>query len=425
MKDSQIFFDEDLFAATATVGIGFDESDWLVGHLRINREERESFLSNDVENPRFTYRAQDIRPNYFEDIKTARDLVRQSKAPEVVIDLYERKLDKMLLRNRLIEASLFGQDERFFSTSVEIYGRPKKRYFAYVAKRVLELCRTQKVKHPGSARRLMKVLGGVKVAEVTIDPEVLLAPVTEANPIRSVSEVVEIFTDALSRYGASDWCVEIDGTKERRFFSVNLRKKLVVIPSEEQLFSRPNTLTDVHVQALAEHEVGVHVRRVIEAERGSLKLLTVGLDGYLLGEEGVASYVQQQIEGSNEFYGFDRYLAACLAVGMDGEVRDFRGVFSLMVDYYTLKFADETLDGKKKNLPIQTAWDVCVRIFRGTTGQTAGCIYTKDIVYLEGNIGIWQLLIERPSIFEHLFVGKFNPLNARHIKTLQTLEIMP
>jgi hypothetical protein len=43
---------------------------------------------------------------------------------------------------------------------------------------------------------------------------------------------------------------------------------------------------------------------------------------------------------------------------------------------------------------------------------------------MEGNIGIWNMLIERPEIFESLFVGKFNPLLPRHIQTLQTLEIL-
>jgi hypothetical protein len=131
--------------------------------------------------------------------------------------------------------------------------------------------------------------------------------------------------------------------------------------------------------------------------------------------------VQQQVEGAHEFYGFDRYFAACLATGMDGTKRDFRAVFSIMTDYYALKNAVEDVsDGA----PFRAAWDVCVRIFRGTTGQTPGAICTKDIVYLEGNIGIWHLISDKPHIFESLFIGKFNPLLNRHVKSLQTLGIL-
>lgn len=172
--------------------------------------------------------------------------------------------------------------------------------------------------------------------------------------------------------------------------------------------------------ALAEHEVGVHVRRCFEGSRSPLLLLQYGLDSHTIGEEGLAGYVQQQIEGADEFYGFDRYLAASLATGMDGQKRDFRAVFSLMTDYYTLRFNA----GPKDEAPIHAAWNVCVRIFRGTTGKSAGTIFTKDIVYMEGNIGIWHLISEKPERFEQMFLGKFNPLLSRHVKSLQTLEIL-
>jgi hypothetical protein len=133
--------------------------------------------------------------------------------------------------------------------------------------------------------------------------------------------------------------------------------------------------------------------------------------------------VQQQVEGAEEFYGFDRYLAACLAVGMDGAERDFRSVYTLMLDYYTMRSGGE--QARASTNLARTAWDVCVRIFRGTTGQTVGTIFTKDIVYLEGNIGIWELLTEKPHVFPLLFIGKYDPLNQRHVKSLQTLGIMP
>jgi hypothetical protein len=95
-----------------------------------------------------------------------------------------------------------------------------------------------------------------------------------------------------------------------------------------------------------------------------------------------------------------------------------------MTDYYTLKFASAKNIFEAEAEPFRAAWDVCVRIFRGTTGQSTGVIFSKDIVYLEGNIEIWLLLSEKPHIFESLFVGKFNPLLSRHVRTLQTLEIL-
>jgi len=106
---------------------------------------------------------------------------------------------------------------------------------------------------------------------------------------------------------------------------------------------------------------------------------------------------------------------------MDGTKRDFRAVFSIMTDYYTLKHADED---EADVVPFRAAWNVCVNIFRGTTGKTAGAIFTKDIVYLEGNVGIWHLISDKPHIFESLFLGKYDPLLSRHVKSLQTLGIL-
>jgi hypothetical protein len=150
-------------------------------------------------------------------------------------------------------------------------------------------------------------------------------------------------------------------------------------------------------------------------------LLQYGLKGYLKGEEGVASYMQQQSEGACEFYGIPRYLAASLALGMHGEKRDFRGVYSVMRDYYIV-YSKGLLSDEKLH---KVVWDVCMRIFRGTTGQGTGIIYTKDIVYLEGNIEIWNLLVVHPEAFGQFFVGKYNPLLESHVTALRTLEIIP
>lgn len=415
-------YDDELYLLMCQAGIAFDEAEWLSDHLRIGNEERESFLNNEIENPRFVYRAQTAQAGYQERIDVLSQALKQSKVPAVVVDLYQKKLDLLLLRSNLVGASLTGNDENFFAASVGLYGQPRQKYFSYVAKRVMVLCRNQKEKHPGATRRLQKALGRVNSSDVDIDVDVLPPVIKEGVLIKSVSEVEMIFKEVLARYEIEGWSVVVDHTGNRRIFATNMQLKRIIIPSEKHLFSRSAKITDVHALALAEHEIGVHARRSFAASQTSLRLLETGFDHYLKGEEGVASYVQQQVEGAEEFYGFDRYLAAGLAVGMDGEVRDFRGVFSLMTDYYTLKFE---IDGEEKHsTPYRAAWDVCVRVFRGTTGQTAGCIYTKDIVYLEGNIGIWNLLTKKPHVFPWLFVGKYNPLIKRHVNTLQTLEIM-
>ncbi len=413
--------DEQLFLRLRAETGHIDEALWLQEHIKIAHEEREQFLNNEIENPKFVYRRETKFNPIPDKIDEFRLDIKKSDVHAVVADLYDRKLSREIVRNALIEASLNRQDELFYTLSADLYGKPKKKYFSYIALRIKTLCEDYQGIYPAETKRLLRVVSKIDTDKVDVDVSVLPPPNTSGVRIKSVAEAVAIFSNTLSRLEIDDWSIQIDQASSRTKFSVDTFKKIIHIPEQTHLLSRVPKVTDVHLMALAEHEIGVHVRRAFEATKGPLKILQVGLDDYLSGEEGLAGYVQQQIEGAQEFYGFDSYFAACLAVGVDGTPRDFRAVFSLMTDFYTIKFRDEAISDRA---PFRAAWDVCVRIFRGTTGQTAGCIYTKNIVYMEGNIGIWNLLTEKPHIFESLFLGKFNPLILRHVRSLQTLEIL-
>ncbi len=414
-------FDARWFERLRSVSNLMDETEWFQSHARVSKEERELFFSNEIENPRFFYKQSSTpKRGMHEAGELLLDLQKNEKEA-IVLDLYDRKLQKHLIRSELMNASQTKNDEAFYTHSIGLYGKPKKKYFAYVAKRSIELANAQMKAYPTEAKRLKRVMAKIDCKAVDISADILPPVVNTGKEIASVDQARAIFQNTIDRLEIEGWQLVVDDTNTRARFSVNPYRKIIHIPSQEQLFARPKRLTDVQLEALAEHEVGVHARRAFEGEKSGLMLLQIGLDSYLAGEEGLAGYTQQQIEGSSEFYGFDRYLAACLAIGMDGTPRDFRAVFSLMTDYYTLHYANE---GLSTVTPVTAAWNVCIRIFRGTSGQTAGTIYTKDIVYMEGNIGIWHLISEKPDRFESLFLGKFNPLLSRHIRSLQTLEIL-
>jgi hypothetical protein len=402
-----------------------EESEWIQRSMQIESDEREQFLADDIENPQFAYSVGVPTKQLDAEITDFVAELEMSEKDAIVLDLYNRKLAHQRTRNKLLTASFAGEDEQFYALSTELYGKPSRNYFSYIAKRLQRLCK-ETVSDDPAARRLCRIVSKIDTKKVDIDTAILPPVVTDSPRITSIAQVEGIFKGALAQYGLKGWTLVVDQTRKRTRFSVNNQQKIINIPAENQLLARASELTEISIEALAAHEIGVHARRSAAGETSILQLLQIGLDSYLVGEEGVAGYVQQQVEGAQEFYGFDRYMAASFATGLDGEKRDFRGVFSIMVDYYIMKYATE--DGvttkKLKEMAQQSAWEVCVRIFRGTTGQTPGCIYTKDIVYLEGNISMWHLLIDKPHIFPELFVGKFNPLSSRHIKSLQTLGII-
>jgi hypothetical protein len=280
-------------------------------------------------------------------------------------------------------------------------------------------CDTHADAYPAQVKRLRAVLGKVTAKTVSISPDILPDVVADSPRVKSRQRVLDIFSETLHRLELSVWAL-VERQDNHSHFVVIPERQQILVPTQEALLTR-NDLTEVKVRALAEHEVGVHVLRAARGQSQPLQLLGIGLHDYVGGEEGLATYAQQQIEGATEFYGLDRYLAASLAVGMDGIARDFRGVFSLMIDYYTLCFAGQE---SVATLAESAAWAVTIRVFRGTTGTTPGCIYTKDILYLENNIELWNLLIDKPQRFDQLFCGKFNPLLTHHITALQTLDII-
>jgi len=402
-----------------------EEGEWMQRSMQIEVEEQEQFLADDIENPQFAYAVSVPTKSLDEEIHNFLNDVAKTEKDAIVLDLYERKLTHQLIRTKLLAASYVGNDQQFYKLSTELYGKPSKKYFSYVAKQLQQLCKATVSGDPAT-RRLCRIVSKIDTKKVDLDAAMLPPLVLDSPRITNIAQVEGIFTAALAQYGLKGWKLVVDETGKRTRFSVNNQQKVVNIPAENQLLSRASQLTEINIEALAAHEIGVHSRRSAAGEASKLQLLRIGLDSYLRGEEGVAGYVQQQVEGATEFYGFDRYMAASFAIGLDGIQRDFRGVFSIMVDYYIMKYAigDGVTTKKLKQQAQRAAWEVCVRIFRGTTGQTPGCIYTKDIVYLEGNISMWHLLTEKPHVFPKLFVGKYNPLLSRHIKSLQTLGII-
>jgi len=397
--------------------------EWMKEFVKISAREHIRFNQNEVENPRFKCTTHESQEHLICELEQLKELISEKEQNEVVKQLYMERIEEEIDRLHLFEAIQRGDDTLFHSRSIALYGKPKKSYFAYVAKRMQDLLnQTIDTKYSDAHKRLAYVFSKINTVKAIAEVDILPDVVADSTVVVDAKRVKEIFQETLVQYAIGGWDIISGVGNGRKRFSVNIAKKLIHIPDDEFLQQRTHLLTESRVVGIAEHEIGVHVRRAHEGFKQPLKLLSLGLAKYLKGEEGVASYVQQQIDGAKEFYGFDRYMAASLAVGMDGIPRDFRSVYTLMYDYYLLSI-DNTENCEEKAM--HAAWDVCVRIFRGSSGEGVGTIFTRDIVYLEGNIGIWHAIADKPHIFRSLFIGKYDPLNESHVNALQALEILP
>jgi hypothetical protein len=414
--------DADLFASLRQALDSVNDVEVLQSMVRVDRGEFTRFVTDEVENPKFLHESSVFDMSAATSaLAECVDVVESSSAPEVVVQLYRAKLKNQQLRFELLDAAAQRDDERFCATSKLIYGSPNKTYFAQIVHHALAR-KPNSTSAEKASKLLTDELSHVVRPTAALPVEMLPPLALPDEPALTSEQVAIVFREIISEQALEGWDVEIDTTGRRLIFSVNPTKRLVYVPNDEHLTNRYRPLTQIATEAIAAHEIGVHATRAHRGSQQPLRLLSLGLDGYLKGEEGLASYCQQQVEGADLFYGQDRYLALGLALGLDGEARDFRAVFVLMRAYYQLH--SENADAAADAI-IRRTWEVCRRIFRGTTGQTTGCVNTRYLVYFEGNVEMWNYLINHPERFPHLFVGKFDPLNERHVTSLQTLEILP
>jgi hypothetical protein len=187
--------------------------------------------------------------------------------------------------------------------------------------------------------------------------------------------------------------------------------------------SPDHKMRETKMRATIAHEM-VHIRRRENGERSKLKLLGLGLDKYAAGEEGVAQYEQAQIEGLRGF-NTGSYMAVCLARGMDGTPRDFRRLFEVYRDYGLTMFAragSTSLQEGDMAGAENWAYSITSRAFTGTTGESPGMTYNYDLSYLPGAIGIIKMAANDNPEMKRFMVGKYDPLNPRHVKILNALE---
>lgn len=414
--------DADIFSRLKEAAQSVNDVEILQSMQSVDGSEFKRFVANEVENPRFRTQASEFDlADATQKLQVCQSHIESSSVHEVVAQLYTAKLKNQQLRYDMLDAVARIDDVQFGELSIELYGRPSKKYFAMIVEAVLAVT-PQTTVAEAAHRQLCNALKHVAKPAESLPTEMLPPHVEAEEEAVSAAEVADLFRATLADEELPDWSVVVDDSDRRARFSVNPYIGEIYVPSDTQLKKRHRPLTRLAAKAIAAHEISVHAKRAAVGMQQPLQLLSIGLDSYLRGEEGLASYAQQQIEGADGFYGQDRYFAVALALGLDGEPRDFRAVFSMMLAYYQLLQQDEATPNTTS---VQRTWEVCQRIFRGTSGCSVGSVYTRDIAYFEGNVGIWNYIVNHPERYSDFFIGKFDPLNDRHVTSLQTLEILP
>ncbi|MCD6422162.1 DUF1704 domain-containing protein [bacterium] len=418
----------------------FEAFEFLEGDKDYRNQQKEAFLRGEIENPTLDYpelNPEELRQRE-ERLLYLKQRILEEEPNPVVKQAYRWKINEKIATLRMLRATLEGDMRRFRRWSEFIYGKPSPEIFAYtvneirqeVAKVLQDPEATPEQKEAGE--RLLQLLPQVEDISIPLPDEETFryAQRASANLLRrlvpSLPElekfdaqlIQEAFSEALQRLQAEGWKVIIDEKSSKTGIAVSQETQEVRVPSSRKTAKEK-------LVGLILHEIGTHVQRRIKGERSRLQLLGAGLDRYEKVEEGIATMREQTTkEKMTKYSGLEGHLAISLALGLDGRPRNFREVFEVLYAFFYFRNLKRGKSPEEAQKKAQTsAWNRCVRTFRGTDCRTRGVCFTKDIIYREGNIAIWQFIREHPEELVRFDVGKYDPTNWRHIWILTLLGI--
>lgn len=346
--------------------------------------------------------------------------------PEVK-KIYKSKIDEKLqqfeLLSRLkLQCEGNSQSEHLKSLTEKIYGRPDEQVFNHLITRLRDDLHRNKGAMVDTVEYAVLDAVFSNVPESTIKP---LEPIPSQNIGSKIfndsSEVSSVILKELKNQGLNNWRVQIS-ISEVGSFMVWPNSKRIIVPSSKMLASRKRNrvLTETNLMSVVHHEVLTHAVRSENGMNSRLLLLGIGLAGYWRGEEGLATYREQLISGADDYANQNTHLAICLAYGFDrgGLHRNFREVYLILYSYYKIFISKTDKHAKDR------AFCICHRVFAGATGSGTAFVLTRDISYREGNIAIHALINNTPITKYELNVGKYDPTNLEHVKSLVALRIL-
>lgn len=409
-----------------------------MGENDYREKQQQQFFDGETENPVFHYPLIDLAEVEKREkaLTQLREEISQNETHEVVRKAYAWRLDQKIDANDLLRAVSENDPESFQALCQRLFGEPDPALFAYTNTRIQK--RVELAAAEGSdmlkaaAERLRSVLPPLTThkTDIAIPGEDAIQFVREETRKQfshylneepsghiDAAGMQKAFEYALTTSGIDGWSIVVENTN-RSGMSVNHEERFIRIPASRQI---PATL----LFGLTVHEVGTHIARRVGGEQSQLQLLGLGLHAASRAEEGIATVREQALSGQvSDFAGEAAYLAIGLARGLDGEKRDFRQTYEIMQAYFVFLLTDRhpalSSDEVFERARLR-AWSRCVRTFRGTDCATPGVAFTKDIVYREGNIQMWNILRDRPEEIHRLNCGKYDPTNDEHIWILEQL----
>ena len=172
-------------------------------------------------------------------------------------------------------------------------------------------------------------------------------------PFLSQEQVIKSFADALDNYGIN--CkIELSNRVLSQVMVLNSKKTILINPNAK--------FTKKEVNALIEHEIGVHMVTTQNSIDQKLKLFNLGLPVNTQTQEGLA-ILSEYLSGNITLKRLKKLAFRVVVVDMMCNGANFSECFNYLVG--------------TQNVPIDDAFTIVTRVFRGGG-------FTKDYLYLSG-----------------------------------------
>lgn len=400
--------DKNWFSKFQQIGI-FDDITFLKTDTNNYQEQKRLFLNGQVDQPVFKYVLPLERLDFHREglLLLRQEMINEEK-DDALLNVYLDKIYEQLLKLDLIKAVQTGNDELFRLLSQELYGQPSKEELILALGTIVKIATEHGI-------ILGKVISGLQT-KLSISSDEGISDFSLSRPTGkklNAQEIKSVFEKRLTDLGI-DWNVVISNAVVS-----------IVVSYENRSINIPTDRTDYEsvILGLLEHEIGVHVTRHLRGKNSRLELLSVGLPHYLESDEGLAAYYELQ-RNQSHIPGLSRYVGISLAAGLvDGKNWNFREVFGFFVDYFTFLGSITGRPGSEDEIT-DLAWLRSYRVFRGVTSVMSGAFATRDIAYWRGYLKMSKVIKSGTYDKEKLLMGKYDPTNISHVKTLQELKIL-
>ena len=327
----------------------------LLSHLRpLNlKEEHTKFLVDPTYNPHFEYKPLSFDPN------NLYSRLKRIEFPDTPIGtLWRKKEDEIRRKIELLESR--GTDE-FTQKSIALYGAPDETLYREAIKEIKKM------------------------------PEKFPQP----NKFLSIKEAKKYFEKAIEDYGLKGWSVKI---KDEMVSDAIAGKQNTISLRADARFS------EERIKGTIAHEIETHAFTAMNGATQPYKIFQRGLADYLMTEEGLAVYNQEQTESSETV---KKYWPASSVVGI---YKALHGSFS-----------ETYAEVLKYGFDADRAWQVALKAKRGTTDTGKSGAFTKDFVYFEGYRMILDFLKKGGDLAD-LYYGKTNLKDLDIVKKVKGLK---